>query len=228
MTRFLDHLGLMARAVAAPHAARPSLPSPLAQAASGGFVEEAAAAEASRTANDAEPREKSVTRQVTRLGDEPLRSLPEAPQPVRPALPDLPSEPALSPPDPGILARVSVQSAQLQGITAPVRAANPAPLRHVVAPSQRPGLAPIVVSTERSQGMNSLAPTLASPLSPAAVAGRLQTQMATPAPVIHVTIDRIDVREAPAPKPTPPDRRPRVQPTLSLADYLNPDRGAKR
>jgi hypothetical protein len=59
--------------------------------------------------------------------------------------------------------------------------------------------------------------TRAAPLSPAAVAGRAIAAREQ-APVIHVTIDRLDVR-APVRAETA-RQRPRPQPTVSLADYL--------
>ncbi|WP_422003444.1 hypothetical protein [Reyranella sp.] len=60
--------------------------------------------------------------------------------------------------------------------------------------------------------------TRAAPLSAAAVAGRTVAAVRDPAPVIHVTIDRLDVR-APA-RAEPVRSRPRPQPTVSLSDYL--------
>ncbi len=61
--------------------------------------------------------------------------------------------------------------------------------------------------------------THAAPLSDAVVAGRVMAAREG-SPVIHVTIDRNEVR-APAPqKPAAEQRRPRMQPTVSLSDYL--------
>jgi len=61
--------------------------------------------------------------------------------------------------------------------------------------------------------------TRAAPLSGAVFAGRM-TAARDERPVVHVTIDRIEVR-APAPqKPAAEQRRPRLQPTVSLSDYL--------
>jgi hypothetical protein len=64
--------------------------------------------------------------------------------------------------------------------------------------------------------------SLAAPLSPSARAARTPSSpQATPAPtIVHVTIDRIDVR-APAASPSlVPTKRARPQPAVSLADYL--------
>jgi hypothetical protein len=59
--------------------------------------------------------------------------------------------------------------------------------------------------------------TRAAPLSSAVVAGRAMAAREQP-PVIHVTIDRLEVR-APA-RAEPARQRPRPQPTVSLSDYL--------
>src|SRR5262249_4054619 len=59
--------------------------------------------------------------------------------------------------------------------------------------------------------------TRAAPLSAAVVAGRAMAVREQP-PVIHVTIDRLDVR-APA-RAEPARQKPRPQPTVSLSDYL--------
>jgi hypothetical protein len=63
------------------------------------------------------------------------------------------------------------------------------------------------------------------PLSPATLAQRTLPQAAPTPPVIHVTIDRLDVRlpaPATAPKAAP---KPRTTTTLPLADYLRQRRG---
>jgi hypothetical protein len=60
----------------------------------------------------------------------------------------------------------------------------------------------------------------ATPLSAAALAARMPARSEAP-PVVHVTIDRIDVRAAPTPARAP--STPRVRhgaPSVSLADYL--------
>ena len=59
----------------------------------------------------------------------------------------------------------------------------------------------------------------AAPLSRGIVAGR-EMAARDERPVIHVTIDRIDVRAPLAPKAASEPRRSRPQPTMSLADYL--------
>jgi hypothetical protein len=60
-----------------------------------------------------------------------------------------------------------------------------------------------------------------TPLSAATIAGRLDDARRAE-PVIHVTIDRIEVR-APAPSrpaPAPAARRAPAEPSMSLADFL--------
>jgi hypothetical protein len=70
-----------------------------------------------------------------------------------------------------------------------------------------------------------IAPPIANPLSPRTVAARAQAAE-PPRPVIHVTIDRIDVRTPTAPARAPAPAKPRAAaPSVSLADYL---RGSAR
>jgi hypothetical protein len=57
------------------------------------------------------------------------------------------------------------------------------------------------------------------PLSDAALASRVCTLRETP-PVVHVTIDCIDVRAPEVSKPAAPLKPARRQPAISLADYL--------
>jgi hypothetical protein len=57
-----------------------------------------------------------------------------------------------------------------------------------------------------------------SPLSDVALASRVTRPEA--APVIHVTIDRIDVRAPDLSKPVAPSKPTRRQPAVSLAEYL--------
>jgi hypothetical protein len=62
----------------------------------------------------------------------------------------------------------------------------------------------------------------------AAAAGRLKAQQEPlPAPTIHVTIGRIEVRATPAPASAPPSR-PKPAPTMSLDDYLRQRNGGSR
>lgn len=66
-------------------------------------------------------------------------------------------------------------------------------------------------------------PTHAAPLSRQAIDARVQPVAARP-PVIHVTIDRIDIRAPAAPaRPAVPARPQPVAPSVSLTDYLRGD-----
>jgi hypothetical protein len=68
--------------------------------------------------------------------------------------------------------------------------------------------------------------TLAAPLSDVSVASRI-AQPRDERPVVHVTIDRIDVRAAAAAKSEPAARRARPQPAVSLTEYLRGERGGR-
>lgn len=59
----------------------------------------------------------------------------------------------------------------------------------------------------------------AAPLSDAAMAGRINA-CDQDHPVVHVTIDRLEVRAASRPKPVAAERPARPAPAVSLADYL--------
>src|SRR5262249_43812568 len=62
-------------------------------------------------------------------------------------------------------------------------------------------------------------PPAAAPLSEGVVASR-PAMVRDEQPVVHVTIDRIEVRAAEPPRRRPEPRRSRPQPSVSLADYL--------
>lgn len=64
------------------------------------------------------------------------------------------------------------------------------------------------------------------PLSDAALASRVSRPEA--APVVHVTIDRIDVRAPDLSKPAAPSKPARRRPAISLADYLRNSRSGSR
>lgn len=89
---------------------------------------------------------------------------------------------------------------------------EPAERSQPVPAAQRPAL-----TRTEIQVLAETQVTRAAPLSPAVVAGRVMA-VREQAPVIHVTIDRLDVR-APA-RAEPARQRPRPQPTVSLSDYL--------
>ena len=94
------------------------------------------------------------------------------------------------------------------------RAATPLALPRVTA---RLAATPAV---ERTDG----AATVSAPLSAAALAER-SAQQATAPPVIHVTIDRIEVRAPAASRPAAAPARSRAHaPSVSLTDYLRRSR----
>jgi hypothetical protein len=97
---------------------------------------------------------------------------------------------------------------------APRPAAAPAP-RDLTPARLRP-VAPILSAADR----------IAPPLSDVSVASRI-AQPRDERPVVHVTIDRIDVRAPPAAKPEPTARRARPQPAVSLTEYLRGERGSR-
>jgi hypothetical protein len=92
-----------------------------------------------------------------------------------------------------------------------------------VAPSSEevasnPDAVPAPMQSARSEHA-APARAVIAPLSEAAAAGRSRTEEAR-APIVHVTIDRIDVRVPAAAPPASHERRARTQPSVSLADYL--------
>jgi hypothetical protein len=94
----------------------------------------------------------------------------------------------------------------------------------LAAASIRPGEAvPVHAASARAPRRapppSAAGPTPLAPLTDGAVAARTGTNRPA-SPVIHVTIDRIDVR-APAPsRPVQPARRAPAEPSLSLSDFL--------
>jgi hypothetical protein len=223
MTGFLGHLAAMALGTNSAAAARVSLPSrfasptPLPGIGEQGFGEVEQSQPVSGVVPPV-PHRGSAPSDAPSLvsGQQPDEKLPEkAPAPTPPsprqATPRLATQAATPP----LALR---QLRQPIGIPAPVadrpaaRAAAPsAPLP--LSP-QIPRSAPLTLTAQRPA-------TPTAPLSDAAVAGRvLSPQAKAPAPVIHVTIDRLDVRAAAPVKSAAPARRPRPEPAVSLADYL--------
>ncbi|OIQ70489.1 hypothetical protein GALL_478960 [mine drainage metagenome] len=104
--------------------------------------------------------------------------------------------------------------------TRPVGAGPPTPVdRAEPQPRSNPrptsaAASPAVPSIPRLRAQSHQAP-----LSDAAVAGRAVAARHE-RPVIHVTIDRIDVRAPSSPAVPKPQRCARPQPTVSLSDYL--------
>lgn len=228
---FLGHLAGMALDAKPVSAARPALPS---RFASPPF---ASALQGLEVVEQAVP-----ATQTTRAPQGPDRSPPRlamppppvewrenvSPTAVRSQLSPLPAEPPgpeipsvqqeVSPPPPPQQLSQSVvdvvQRRPLAGMSSPAvgtpaARSQPAP----GAPSRpTPPRLPIEALPERPV-------TRGAPLSEAVIAGRAMA-VREQAPVIHVTIDRLDVR-APAPARIEAARqRPRPQPAVSLSDYL--------
>jgi len=112
----------------------------------------------------------------------------------------------------------STNSRELQGdVPAPT---PPSPAEALIRPQVAGPLRVAAVGGPRQAPAPSpSAPTPIAPLSDGAVAGRTRAGRAPP-PVIHVTIDRIDVRAPAQSRPVPTARRAPAEPSLSLSDFL--------
>ena len=209
MNRFVAHLAGRARGEPTAGAAMPSLPSRFAgpQAGIDGGMEmlEAVAPSSDRP-----------------VGDAPVAIL----EPGKPTGDQISTAPQLGI-TPAARADAAIALPLERAITAPVRPI--AGVAHPPAPTVD-SPAPPYVMPRLSRGPELTAPPVVEPIAPpmpgspisaplteAAVAGRAK---AAQAPVVHVTIDRIDVRVPAAAPPTAPERRARAQPSVSLADYL--------
>lgn len=228
MSGFLHHLAAMSLGARPEGAARLSLPprfaglsgglalrqedADFASAAAPGHFEDHAAMrpEAPGLARSAEPpagaptaparkQDLSAPMHLERQSDaSPLE--PRAPQPAQ--APPRPARPIAPPP----ASRV------------PAKAAEPALMRLPAAAEAPPDIA--------SEKPPARAPNRAMPLREQVLAGRTAEARAQ-APVIHVTIDRIDVR-APAPsQPAAAPRRARLEPVVSLSEYLRGGGGGR-
>lgn len=107
---------------------------------------------------------------------------------------------------------------------------TPAPIahRHVDPAGDRPAPPPLPEAAAPAAALP--APRLAPTPGPLSAAALAQRPLAAPAPpVIHVTIDRLDVRlPTPAPAPAAVAAPRRAAATLPLADYLRQRRGGAR
>ncbi|WP_321796819.1 hypothetical protein [Caballeronia sp. J97] len=93
---------------------------------------------------------------------------------------------------------------------------------HAGEPAVEPMPAPVSGATPPARAAHTRAPAAPAPERPLSAAALAQRMLpaAREATVVHVTIDRIDVR-APAATPAPrPQAKPRATPAMSLADYL--------
>lgn len=141
-------------------------------------------------------------------------SSPEAPSPIVPTLPE--TTPGAHIPAPTVrLHSIQAQSAgtAIRGTEA-IPARSPATGAKPAAGELRAPVRSAVTPTAQRTALRS--PT---PLRSETVAAHTRP-VDTPAPIIHVTIDRLEVR-APAAASTPPvPRRKPATPSVSLGDYL--------
>ncbi len=237
MSAFLNHLA--GRALGAPSAgsAQPALPPRFAilRGAENGFAESEAVAAAPRVRSEAPQRPTRPAAQAAALG-QPVATPPgrsaagaadaEAVRAVPPgeAVPPgtgasaataASAEGPLLMPTGGRQARIAAQA------TAKATAAAFGPVAQPEPPVEQPPRAakPALAVPAGPMEVQRPAPwQAAQPLTEAAVAGRAQSR--PPAPIVHVTIDRIDLRAPAEPKPAAPERRPRPQPSVSLSEYL--------
>ena len=217
---FLDHLAGMALGVKPASAARPSLPAIFAAPSFAiGTQQGLEAVEQSRPPSAKVARDlPGPERRAPRI-EAPVAPVQERQQQQPEEVPPGPSSPRLSPPPPEPRAPETrtpeIPAASARG-RSPVHASHDhVPAARQAAPKSEPPPAPRMLfeaPTER-------AVTRAAPLSDAVIAGR-PSAVREQGPVIHVTIDRLDVRAAaPAKAPVTP-QRPRPQPAVSLSDYL--------
>lgn len=221
---FLHHLAGMALGALPAGAARPSLPSRFAELAFTG-ASQGQVIEQATPAILAPPAPPEVVRgpRSPAMPVAPFERRQEASQAVvRPPHPPSSAEPQAvashpvrqdreaPPPPPNIVSVVERRSAPEKSSAVIGEAAVPPPQ----APT---GQHPPVPPQAEIPALPQSTVTRAAPLSPAVVAGRAMA-VHEQAPVIHVTIDRLDVR-APV-RAEPARQRPRPQPTVSLSDYL--------
>lgn len=224
---FLAHLAGLARGVKPAGAARLSLPSRFADAGAtaapfGEISEETRAPRAAPsvrpTQDDTTQGIETTTTSLRAWGPEERRDEPAitmgdrfVPPPRRAApRPDGPSAPVAVAPAAPLHPRSPVSDASPAEGQAQARVPS---LSQPLAAQHEPLIQPLSHLPARH-----LAPA-APPLSEAAVAGRTRPAR-DERPVIHVTIDRLDVRAPVAPKAPAERRRPRSLSSQSLADYL--------
>jgi hypothetical protein len=223
---FLDHLAGMALGAKPSSAARPSLPSRFAASPFAGSSQGLEAIEQTPSAVPAPRAQAEAVHGPRRVATPPApverqgMASPAAgrsrvPPPAEPRAAEIQSvrqdgnAPQLSPP-PSIADRVERRP--------PVEMSSPAVVEPAAWTQPPPGAHSRPVPPYLAVEVFPERPvTRAAPLSAAMVAGRA-TAVREQAPVVHVTIDRLDVR-APA-QAEPARQRPRAQPTVSLSDYL--------
>ncbi|HWJ72310.1 MAG TPA: hypothetical protein VNX29_04010 [Kaistia sp.] len=222
MSSFLTSLAGMALGVAPPGAARLSLPPRYAAAPDAGWIE-----------TPAEERAVGVAR-ADPIVEPPPRTAVEA-APAEPPAGEPPAQISVPSQRPLLQAAVTPEAKRPANITeAPVRIVPPEPIRPVpIAPVREDHPTRADAQVARPPAIDTLLPRPRAeigtappraPLTAATVASRAPAQR-EPRPIVHVTIDRIDIR---APRDTvktePAPKRARAEPQISLADYL----GARR
>lgn len=222
---FLHHLAGLALGTAPASAARPALPPRFAALPVAGpspmLPESGPAAPAS-----AEPSGRPVasrgpqaapTQTVAHETSPGAAAAPRVPAPPAELHPDSPApsprERTLPPPPPPAASIVTVGDRRAPPPQPP---ASPGELHGASSPAEAsPATTPVAVEVRPPP---ETPVSRAAPLSAAAVAARAVAAVRDPAPVIHVTIDRLDVRTSARAEPV--RSRPRPQPTVSLSDYL--------
>jgi len=232
---FLAHLAGLARGVAPAGAARVSLPPRFAETGPapgwpfGEIVDEGQGASPSGIAARQPVREtmqriETIPTPSRSWGPEERRDEPAVAIPDRPIPPPSRPRPTQSEVRPNETAQQQPAAlARDEG-----RSPNPAPAvarsGSTSAPLSRPLGSPAdsAFGASRSsigEGRSEASSRIASPLSDAVVASRPRTPREA-RPVIHVTIDRVEVRAPAASKLVAERRKPRPLPSQSLADYL--------
>jgi hypothetical protein len=228
MTGFLGQLAAMALGANSASAARVSLPSrfaspaPLPGIGEQGFSE----VERSEPVSVVVP---PVPQRGTAPSDAPASVSERRPEEKLPEEAPAPTPPYQREPTPRLVARAATPPLAPQqradreqgmrqhiGIPAPVA---DRPAARATGPSAPLLLLPQIARGAPGTPTAQRPATPTAPLSEGAVAGRALPPRAQ-APVIHVTIDRLDVRAAAPAKSAAPARRPRPEPAVSLADYL--------
>lgn len=240
---FLAHLAGLARGVALAGAARVSLPPRFAASGPapgwpfGEIVDEGQGASPSGTAarqpfSDTMQRVETIPTPSRSWGPEERRDEPAVAIPDRPIPPPSRPRPAQN--------AVRPNETALQPPAAPARdegrSPDPAPAaaRSVFTASPLPpplgSPADGAFGASRSStgvGRSEASSRIASPLSDAVVASRPRAPH-DERPIIHVTIDRLEVRAPAASKVVAERRKPRPLPSQSLADYLRGGGGGER
>jgi hypothetical protein len=209
MSAFITQLAGMALGHGTPGDAHVMLPPRFAPPPSARFGqaewpsgEDPAAAAADQESSPPRQPLQSGRRETGRADDAPPVRLPESTAPHRP--------------------RLSTKASERQPhVVTPARSETPVrpPPRDAAAASEIVVLppAPQVASMSRRHP---------PPLRDAALASRVSGPGAPP--VVHITIDRIDVRAPDLSKPAAPSKPPRRRPAISLSDYLRNSRSGSR